>query len=136
VDIESPTPPPPLQAPDGSSEGKDTIVLQTLPDDRKTCAICLCDYVDREEVCLSRNPKCSHFFHSACGVEWLLAKHSECPICRAEFIFEADDLKKASEISSQEDSGNGGTAASPRGPVSEIEESSEPEGAVENQVAS
>jgi hypothetical protein len=117
-DVETP---PPV---DKNSEGdKATTALYALPDDWKTCAICLGDYVEGEKVCLSRNPDCSHFFHSTCGIAWL-AKHSECPICRAEFIFE-DHLKEKHDNSSShdDDDDDGGTATAANASASEIESS-------------
>ena len=50
-----------------------------------TCTICLCNYENGEQICWSNNPSCYHHFHSTCGVAWL-AKHSECPVCRAEYL--------------------------------------------------
>lgn len=99
VDIENPATPSPATE---GWEGKDSIIVVCPSDEEsQVCAICLCEYVDREEVCSSRNPDCSHFFHAPCGVAWL-AKHSECPICRADYLFEgAADVKGESEISAQ-----------------------------------
>lgn len=51
----------------------------------QTCPICLGDYEHGDQICWSRNPDCAHHFHAACGMAWL-AKHSECPICRAEYL--------------------------------------------------
>eukprot|EP00814_Leptocylindrus_danicus_P003857 CAMPEP_0116020502 /NCGR_PEP_ID=MMETSP0321-20121206/9833_1 /TAXON_ID=163516 /ORGANISM="Leptocylindrus danicus var. danicus, Strain B650" /LENGTH=478 /DNA_ID=CAMNT_0003491201 /DNA_START=374 /DNA_END=1810 /DNA_ORIENTATION=+ len=51
------------------------------------CAICLADYKYGEEVCRSTNPNCSHYFHRACIIEWLLL-HDECPCCRTPYLFE------------------------------------------------
>ena len=88
MDIENP------QATDGS-EGKNSnkTVLHpsdsSLSDNSQFCAICLCEYTDTDEVCISRNPDCSHFFHVNCGIAWL-AKHSQCPICRAEYLLEQE----------------------------------------------
>eukprot|EP00429_Kryptoperidinium_foliaceum_P013158 CAMPEP_0176031546 /NCGR_PEP_ID=MMETSP0120_2-20121206/15553_1 /TAXON_ID=160619 /ORGANISM="Kryptoperidinium foliaceum, Strain CCMP 1326" /LENGTH=161 /DNA_ID=CAMNT_0017364839 /DNA_START=457 /DNA_END=939 /DNA_ORIENTATION=+ len=55
----------------------------------QTCPICLCDYENDEDICWSNNENCSHHFHAACGIAWL-AKHSECPVCRAEYLIPVD----------------------------------------------
>lgn len=51
------------------------------------CAICLGVYENGDQICWSNNQSCSHHFHSECGIAWL-AKHEECPICRAEYLVE------------------------------------------------
>ena len=56
-------------------------------DESRTCPICLCEYENGEQICWSNNRQCAHHFHSQCGIAWL-AKHSECPICRAEYLVE------------------------------------------------
>lgn len=53
----------------------------------QTCPICLCDYDNGEQICWSKNRNCSHHFHATCGIAWL-AKHDECPVCRAEYLVE------------------------------------------------
>lgn len=58
---------------------------------QRTCAICLGDYEDGDQICWSNNQDCLHHFHSTCGVAWL-TKHSQCPICRAEYLVEAKPL--------------------------------------------
>jgi len=51
-----------------------------------TCSICLCEYESGDRICLSRNHECKHHFHAECGIAWL-AKHSECPMCRADYLY-------------------------------------------------
>lgn len=57
-----------------------------LDDCENCCAICLNEYKDDDEVCLSNNRYCNHFFHRACITEWLVT-HEECPCCRHFFLF-------------------------------------------------
>lgn len=56
-------------------------------DESRTCPICLCEYEDGERICWSHNKQCAHHFHAQCGIAWL-AKHTECPICRADYLVE------------------------------------------------
>lgn len=63
---------------------------------QRTCAICLGDYEDGDQICWSNNQDCTHHFHSTCGVAWL-ARHSQCPICRADYLVEPEILQEASE---------------------------------------
>jgi hypothetical protein len=65
-------------------------------DESRSCPICLGEYQSGESICWSHNKECFHRFHAACGVAWL-AKHSECPVCRAEYLVEPseeEELKK------------------------------------------
>lgn len=48
--------------------------------DDGTCAICLCEFEDEEE--LRTLPECSHSFHVACIDMWLYS-HWSCPMCRS-----------------------------------------------------
>ncbi|XP_059669187.1 RING-H2 finger protein ATL67-like [Cornus florida] len=45
-----------------------------------TCAICLCDFEEGEE--LRTLPVCMHSYHVACIDMWLYS-HSSCPTCRS-----------------------------------------------------
>jgi hypothetical protein len=56
------------------------------------CAICLCPYENGDQICWSNNKSCLHPFHAACGIAWL-AKHEECPMCRAEYLVEPETDK-------------------------------------------
>ncbi|XP_073355799.1 E3 ubiquitin-protein ligase Os03g0188200-like [Aegilops tauschii subsp. strangulata] len=52
------------------------------PDDtdtHTTCAVCLTEYMDGDE--LRRLPGCKHAFHRLCVDEWLRRRPS-CPLCR------------------------------------------------------
>lgn len=48
--------------------------------DEGTCAICICEFEDDEE--LRTLPDCSHSFHAACIDMWLYS-HWSCPMCRS-----------------------------------------------------
>ncbi len=61
-----------------------------------TCPICLCDYENGDQICWSYNQDCLHHFHSDCGIAWL-AKHSQCPICRAEYLVEPIKTREKDE---------------------------------------
>ncbi|XP_029127697.1 probable E3 ubiquitin-protein ligase ATL45 [Cajanus cajan] len=49
-------------------------------DDGGTCAVCLGDFEEGEE--LRTLPECMHCFHVACIDTWL-SNNSSCPICRS-----------------------------------------------------
>lgn len=49
------------------------------------CSICLSEYEEGDDICLSPNPQCKHAFHKDCMVEWLM-KHNRCPICRNNYL--------------------------------------------------
>lgn len=72
-------------------EEEDPDVEATNGQRQRTCAICLGDYEPGDQICGSKNPDCWHYFHSTCGMEWLLAKHSQCPVCRADYLVEPED---------------------------------------------
>lgn len=55
--------------------------------DPKVCTICLEPYKENEEICWSKNEKCSHSFHLDCMTNWLM-DHDDCPICRSEYLQE------------------------------------------------
>ena len=49
------------------------------------CPICLDEFHDGDEICVSQNQQCRHVFHHVCIKEWLL-RHEECPCCRNNFL--------------------------------------------------
>lgn len=49
--------------------------------DDKTCAVCLCEFKEGEE--LRALPECLHSFHVPCIDMWLFS-HTNCPLCRAD----------------------------------------------------
>jgi len=67
-------------------------------DESRTCPICLCEYEHGESICWSHNKQCAHHFHAQCGIAWL-AKHTECPICRANYLLPpSDDQKNGNDL--------------------------------------
>jgi hypothetical protein len=52
---------------------------------KTTCAICLNNYNEGEEISWSPNKQCTHCFHRACIVEWL-CRQDGCPFCRVDFL--------------------------------------------------
>jgi len=59
-------------------------------DEMNTCAICLGEYEEGENICRSINSYCKHAFHKDCIVEWLM-KHNECPCCRKDYLSTNDE---------------------------------------------
>ncbi|PIA42081.1 hypothetical protein AQUCO_02100145v1 [Aquilegia coerulea] len=47
-------------------------------DDEKSCAICLEDFVPKQEVLVTL---CNHMFHKTCIVRWVKS-NGQCPVCR------------------------------------------------------
>ncbi|XP_068667723.1 RING-H2 finger protein ATL52-like [Aristolochia californica] len=98
-------PQPPHPPPDSSQDGEETTgdvqlsALQLIPAYRysskevapavlgadKTCAVCLCEFKEGEDVRLL--PECLHCFHVPCIDMWLYS-HSSCPLCRAATVVE------------------------------------------------
>lgn len=68
---------------------KSNLILDDEEEEATTCPICLCDYEDGDQICWSYNENCQHSFHAECGIAWL-AKHSDCPICRAEYLVDPE----------------------------------------------
>ncbi|CAM8897801.1 unnamed protein product [Rhodiola kirilowii] len=54
--------------------------MKSVNDDA-TCAVCLCDFEDGEE--LRSLPECLHRFHVQCIDMWLYT-HLNCPVCRSD----------------------------------------------------
>jgi hypothetical protein len=51
------------------------------------CAICLCNFEDKQLVCEANSGKCRHKFHHTCMSSWLL-KNGRCPACRCDYLEE------------------------------------------------
>ena len=50
-----------------------------------SCAICLNDYEDKDEI--SRSRYCKHYIHTSCYKLWLTkGKNTSCPYCRTEVL--------------------------------------------------
>ncbi|CAI0443101.1 unnamed protein product [Linum tenue] len=69
-----------------------------MKEDGGTCAICLCEFEEGEE--LKTLPECVHSFHVGCIDMWLYS-HSNCPMCRT-------DAAPSPQVSFQEEEGDGG----------------------------
>jgi Ring finger domain len=54
-------------------------------DNSKACAICLDEYADGDDVCISYNRRCKHVFHRSCIINWLMNDET-CPCCRQIFL--------------------------------------------------
>lgn len=54
-----------------------------LVNEEGTCAICLCEFEEGEE--LRTLPECSHSYHAPCIDMWFYS-HSNCPICRTDAV--------------------------------------------------
>lgn len=51
----------------------------------RSCAICLEQFQNGDNVCSSQNPNCDHVYHVSCILDWLL-KSQECPCCRRNYL--------------------------------------------------
>jgi len=54
-------------------------------DDTHTCAICVDQYKEGDEVAWSMNKDCCHAYHGDCIVQWLM-DNDDCPMCRSKYI--------------------------------------------------
>ena len=64
------------------------------------CSICLGDYEEGDDICLSPNAQCKHAFHKDCMVQWLM-KHNRCPICRNNYLLTNSDDNDSDANSSE-----------------------------------
>ena len=65
-------------------------------DSKVCCSICLEKYTVGDEISYSKNPKCDHAFHTECISLWCI-KHSLCPLCRNDFVYENGDEGNATD---------------------------------------
>ena len=70
------------------------------------CAICLVDYELGDEICYSHNPRCHHYFHRECIMEWL-KHHDECPCCRCNYLALDDEDNEVVDRDEDDSSDNG-----------------------------
>ncbi|KAE8666785.1 putative DNA binding protein [Hibiscus syriacus] len=64
------------------------------------CSVCLNEFQEDETVRLL--PKCNHAFHISCIDTWLRA-HTNCPLCRAQIVFDASCATPADQNSANVD---------------------------------
>lgn len=62
-----------------------------LVDPPESCAVCLYEFSDSEEI--RRLTNCRHIFHRECVDRWMDHEHKTCPLCRTPFI--SDDMQEA-----------------------------------------
>jgi hypothetical protein len=79
-----------------ASPGDERTKKEEAADDKTTCAVCLTEYADGDE--LRRLPECGHAFHRACVDQWLRQRPS-CPICRTPPARSACMHKQPGEVS-------------------------------------
>ena len=56
-----------------------------------TCTICLVDYNEGDIISWSHNPRCNHYFHRKCILQWLCQDRDDCPCCRNNYLALSDD---------------------------------------------
>jgi len=64
-----------------------------VPEEDASCAICLCDYENGDEL---RFLRCEHHFHSKCIIQWL-KKNKNCPFCKKD-IDQKDKPSETAEV--------------------------------------
>lgn len=89
------------------------------------CAICLEQFENGDDICVSYNSNCRHIFHYECCFEWVV-KNDECPICRRAFLsFVAEDDEQddaeSEDVSDDDYSGRSDANQEPRD-FSKVEE--------------
>ncbi|KAG0261012.1 E3 ubiquitin-protein ligase rnf13 [Mortierella polycephala] len=83
-----------LEAAEGlATDTSNVAAVNEAADD--TCAICLDEFADGEEI---RTLPCHHEFHSECIDPWLTGKSSTCPLCKFECLTSAEDGNADSEV--------------------------------------
>ena len=64
------------------------------------CQICFEDYVRGNEISISHNHQCSHYFHKECIVDWL-ARDTRCPVCRRDYLSAGHDAASKSDTNEE-----------------------------------
>ncbi|CAM8971942.1 hypothetical protein QQ045_029042 [Rhodiola kirilowii] len=55
-----------------------------VAEDTESCAVCLCEIEEEEEVRWLEN--CKHIFHRCCLDRWMDHDQTTCPLCRTPFV--------------------------------------------------
>jgi len=63
----------------------EVIETKVLKRSLSRCSICLEDFKIGDDICWSPNGHCTHAFHKACIVEWLMNRN-QCPCCRTPYM--------------------------------------------------
>lgn len=63
------------------------------------CSICFQAFSKGQEISVSHNPNCHHYFHKDCILDWL-ARNGRCPSCRRHYLNEEEGEKGKTEIDS------------------------------------
>ncbi|BCS01047.1 putative RING finger protein [Aspergillus luchuensis] len=64
---------------DSQERDKDTEDADTSGDNHRTCAICIDQFADDDEI---RSLPCRHIFHTVCLDPWVTKKNAFCPLCK------------------------------------------------------
>ncbi|PYH36264.1 putative RING finger protein [Aspergillus neoniger CBS 115656] len=64
---------------DSKERDKDTEDADTSGDNHRTCAICIDQFADDDEI---RSLPCRHIFHTVCLDPWVTKKNAFCPLCK------------------------------------------------------
>ncbi|GLA56780.1 hypothetical protein AtubIFM54640_000440 [Aspergillus tubingensis] len=64
---------------DSQKRDKDTEDADTSGDNHRTCAICIDQFADDDEI---RSLPCRHIFHTVCLDPWVTKKNAFCPLCK------------------------------------------------------
>lgn len=79
-------------APLGTTANNNTTA--TEDDVAETCAICMEDYEEDQDVIIGHN--CVHMYHKECLLKWMSSKHDSCPYCRT-YVFDVPTFRKTAE---------------------------------------
>jgi hypothetical protein len=64
------------------------------------CQICFEDFVRGDEISISHNHQCSHYFHKECIIDWL-ARNTKCPVCRRDYFTVGHDAASKSDTNEE-----------------------------------
>uniref|UniRef100_A0A7S3PW28 RING-type domain-containing protein n=1 Tax=Chaetoceros debilis TaxID=122233 RepID=A0A7S3PW28_9STRA len=79
---------------DKSESGLDPASGSTDPPlySAKACPICRENYEVGDDICWSKNVKCTHAYHTECVLEWLL-HNDECCLCKENFLICSENFE-------------------------------------------